>query len=111
MAFGASMLNCPDPATSHALRVSRTVIGTRDEADAALTDLRTKATEAGAERPQRRGRKPSRRAKRSGAISEIGHNRWLLGAEAPPDPLTGSVAVSPARYAALVSWQRSLWPA
>jgi hypothetical protein len=70
-------------------RVSRTVVGTLDEAEAVLKELSGKAAEIADARPVRRGPKPRRRAKRSAAISEIGHHRWWVRIQAPADPLTG----------------------
>ena len=71
-------------------RVSRTVEGTRAEAEVVLAEL-TRSVEGGGSappRPKREG-KVKARSRRSGAISQLGHDRWLVGVEGPPDQVTG----------------------
>jgi integrase len=69
-------------------RVSQTIRGTKDEAEAALTELvaRIAANRAPVART-RSGDK--RRSRRSGAITRLGPDRWLVGVEGEPDPVTG----------------------
>jgi integrase len=74
-------------------RVSRSVFGTREDAEAELEKLSRLVVEVGAAaaKPVHRtstGAK-TRRARNSGAISKLGVDRWLVGVEGPPDPVTG----------------------
>jgi integrase len=69
-------------------RVSKTVNGTRADAEQALESLRVGCVEVAAERSQRRTGKAVR-TRGTGSISGRGLNRWLLLIEGPPDPITG----------------------
>jgi integrase len=75
-------------------RVSRTVAGTKDVAEAALDELRRDVSGAAAAAdPRRRNGSPRARGRRqrgSGAIHELAHDRWLVGFEGRPDPVTGA---------------------
>lgn len=71
-------------------RVSRTVAGTRSEAEVVLSEL-TQLVAGGAPaspRPKREG-KAKARSRRSGGITQLGHDRWLVGVEGPVDSVTG----------------------
>ncbi|MCU1393152.1 MAG: integrase family protein [Ilumatobacteraceae bacterium] len=76
-------------------RVSRTVEGTIDDARAALEALKsvvaaeaatTKSTSSKKKTTSRR----SSRARRSGGIFLLAPDRWLVGVEGDPDPVTGN---------------------
>jgi integrase len=73
-------------------RVSRTIFGSQDDAEFALDDLTGRVDElAATAQPAKRtssGAK-TRRTRRSGAITRLGIDRWLVGVEGPPDPVTG----------------------
>ena len=72
-------------------RVSRTVEGTRAEAEVVLDEL-TRSVAGGvlpAARPAKRQGTVKARSRRSGAITQLGHDRWLVGVEGPVDPVTG----------------------
>lgn len=80
-------------------RVSRTVKGSEADAEAALEQLKrdVAAGKLGAHEPKRRGQPQSgrthtarRRQGGSGGISELAHDHWLVGVEAPPDPVSGA---------------------
>lgn len=69
-------------------RVSQTISGTKDDAEAALIDLMARVAESKA--PVARTKSgQKRRAKRSGAITRLAPDRWLIGVEGEPDPVTG----------------------
>ena len=72
-------------------RVSRTVYGSQAEAEEALEALTRQINDLAQTREpaQRAGRPSRRRSKRSGAITQLGVDRWLIGVEGPPDPVTG----------------------
>jgi integrase len=71
--------------------VSRTIFGTREDAERDLEDLAGRVDElAATTKPAKRtstGAK-SRRARQSGAITRLGVDRWLVGVEGPPDSVT-----------------------
>ena len=72
-------------------RVSRTVEGTRAEAEVVLDEL-TRSVAVGvlpAVRPSKREGTVKARSRRSGAMTQLGHDRWLVGVEGPPDQVTG----------------------
>ncbi|MFN0028666.1 MAG: hypothetical protein ACKV2O_16020 [Acidimicrobiales bacterium] len=71
-------------------RISRTVSGSEEDAEAALVQLI--ADVEGGVRPQPRPRRKggAARARQSGSVSELGPDRWLVGIEAGRDPLTGA---------------------
>ena len=73
-------------------RVSRTIFGIQEDAESELADLAGRvdelvATEKPAKRTSAGAR--TRRARRSGAITRLGVDRWLVGVEGPPDSVTG----------------------
>jgi integrase len=73
-------------------RVSRTIVGSQDEAGAALEDLVGRVHELAPKAPPAKrtstGAK-ARRTQRSGAITRLGIDRWLVGVEGPPDAVSG----------------------
>ncbi len=72
-------------------RVSKTVKGSFEEAERVLADL-TKAaagTPGIVPKPSKREGKAKSRSRRSGAITQLGTDRWLVGVEGPPDSVTG----------------------
>jgi integrase len=70
-------------------RVSKTVIGTMADAEAALAELQAKvATGDQPIRPAARSRR-RQRPKRSGSLTMLGTDRWLVGVEGERDPVTG----------------------
>jgi hypothetical protein len=69
-------------------RVSQTIRGKKDEAEAALTELLARVAVNRA--PVARTRSgDKRRARRSGAITRLAPDRWLVGVEGEPDSVTG----------------------
>jgi len=72
-------------------RVSRTVSGSREDAQAALEELSRQVSTEGEERPRARRSSGSSRAARprsSGGITSLGPDRWLVGVEGERDPLS-----------------------
>ena len=69
-------------------RVSRTVAGTREDAEAVLAELMASVDQVATPAPStaRRGA----RAKRSGGITKLGPDRWLIGVEGNRDSVTGT---------------------
>jgi integrase len=71
-------------------RVSKQVTGTRNEAAAALDEMR-RAIAAGSEDapvPRTKKRGGGRRPTNAGAITKLGPDRWLIGVEGERDPVT-----------------------
>ena len=72
--------------------MSRTIFGTKEDAETELGDLAGRVDELGGTiKPAKRtstGAK-TRRARQSGAITRLGVDRWLVGVEGPADPVTG----------------------
>jgi integrase len=69
-------------------RVSQTVRGSRDDAEAALSLLLSRV-ETGKPPVARTKAGRARRSRRSGAITLLAPDRWLIGVEGEPDPITG----------------------
>jgi integrase len=70
-------------------RVSRTVNGTRAEAEVVLDELRS-ALAASVAPVASTGPRRAGRTKRSGAVTKLGPDRWLIGVEGSRDPVTGA---------------------
>lgn len=79
----------PRTAPESRRRVSQTVVGSRDDAEAALEQLIAKV--ARNEHPGRRATRAGarERPKRSGSLATLGPDRWLVGIEGRRDPVTG----------------------
>jgi integrase len=76
------------PSNGARRRVSQTIRGSKDVAEAALTDLMARVAES--KPPVARTKSgQKRRARRSGAITRLAPDRWLIGVEGEPDPVTG----------------------
>jgi integrase len=86
-------------------RVSRTVDGNEDEARAALAELLRSVAEGSMSARRSGGGSGSAAARQrgSGSISALGTDRWLVGVEGPPDPVTGDRR----RYTKVVRGERS----
>jgi hypothetical protein len=72
-------------------RVSRTVHGTEADAEAALVELRRAVAEDSTKRRPTRKTTAAKRTKRTGgvgAITQRGPDRWQIGVEGAPDPIT-----------------------
>jgi integrase len=69
-------------------RVSRTIKGSRDAAEAALSELIARVADSKPPVARTKSGLP-RRAKWSGAITRLAADRWLIGVEGEPDPVTG----------------------
>ena len=73
-------------------RLSRTVEGSAEAAEAALAGLRHDVDSGGprVRRARRTGGQTGRRRKRgSGGVTKLGHDRWLVGLEGEADPVSG----------------------
>jgi len=73
-------------------RVSKTVKGSEQDAEAALAALRHDVEQGGpsARRAKRSGGPRGRRRQRgSGGVTKLGHDRWLIGLEGETDPVSG----------------------
>jgi integrase len=70
-------------------RVSRTVVGSQQEAEQALSDLRSEVTNT--ERPKRSGHtlRVAARQRGSGGLRRINGHTWKVSVEASRDPVTG----------------------
>lgn len=62
-------------------RISRTVQGSEADAEAALEQLMADVAGGAVARPRPRRKGGAARAKQSGAVSELGADRWLVGIE------------------------------
>ena len=74
-------------------RLSHTVSGSREDAERALEELVLQVRTEGAERPRSRrsgGATRAARPRSSGGITSLGPDRWLVGVEGEPDPVSGS---------------------
>lgn len=71
-------------------RISRTVQGSEADAEAALEQLMADVAGGAVAQPRPRRKGGAARAKQSGAVSELGADRWLVGIESGRDPLTGA---------------------
>ena len=73
-------------------RVSRTVEGTKEQAEAALKQLRREVEQAalGDATPKRPRKRQQSRRRGSGGITQVDHDRWLIGIEGARDPVTGA---------------------
>lgn len=73
-------------------RVSRTVEGTKEDAEAVLDQLRRHVAKAGKEEvaPRRPRKREQSRRRGSGGITQVSHDKWLVGIEGARDPLTGA---------------------
>ena len=71
-------------------RVSKTVAGTFDDAEAALEKPRAEV-DGMTTAPTTRRRRPGapNRARQYGAMLQLSPDRWLVGVEGPPDPMSG----------------------
>lgn len=69
-------------------RVSQTVRGTREDAEVALSLLLSRV-ERGKPPAARTKAGRARRSRRSGAITLLAPDRWLIGIEGEPDPVNG----------------------
>lgn len=81
----------PREKTGRRRRVSRTVVGTLEEAEAAL-DALAKRVESNEAKTTSRPKSPqgrNARPRRSGAVTMLAPDRWLVGVEGSPDPVTG----------------------
>ena len=79
-------------------RVSRTIRGSKTDAENALVQLRSEVTNGVADprKPKRRGRPnvgraqaAQRRQRGSGGVSELAQDHWLVGVHGPVDAVTG----------------------
>ena len=73
-------------------RVSKTVKGSEQDAEAALAALQHDVETGGpsARRAKRSGGPRGRRRQRgSGGLTKLGHDRWLIGLEGETDPVSG----------------------
>ena len=72
-------------------RVSRTVVGTIEDAERALDELCRQVAAASVKRGRRAGAAVARsaRPRNSGAVSSLAPDRWLVGVEGPADPVSG----------------------
>ena len=71
-------------------RISKTVFGSRDDAERVLAKLVDEVGVVGTtRRPPAKGSGRGARPRRSGAISSLSTDRWLVGVEGHVDPVTG----------------------
>jgi integrase len=73
-------------------RVSRTVEGSKEDAEAALEQLRRDVQNAGKQdpAPKRSRKREQSRRRGSGGITQVAHDKWLVGIEGERDPVTGA---------------------
>jgi integrase len=70
-------------------RVSRTVSGAREDAEAVLAELHAAVADPTAPGPVPSSKRGGQ-SRRSGAVTKLGPERWLIGVEGSRDPVTGA---------------------